>query len=99
MSEQGLSPSRPGEEQDDVTASEAATHAFCAKAWHLERVRGVAPSSDALERRNAGVSRHYAHGARVKQFRRLAPRLMWWTAALFVLAAVLLVLAILTARQ
>lgn len=30
---------RPGQ-SDDVTASEAATYAFGAKAWHLERVLG-----------------------------------------------------------
>ena len=98
MRDRGIPLARPVEEEDDVTASEAATYAFCAKAWHLERVRGVAPSRDSQERRAAGVTRHEAHGARVEEFRRIGPRLVRWTAALFVLAAVLLVLAVLALR-
>ena len=32
-------------EGDDVTASEAAVYAFCAKAWHLEHVLLVSPDA------------------------------------------------------
>jgi hypothetical protein len=50
---------------DDVTASEAATYAFCAKAWHLEHVLGKAPSLRAAARRARGVRQHEQHGARI----------------------------------
>lgn len=56
--------SRSGE-SDDVTASEAASYAFCAKAWHLEQVLGQAPSPHAAERRARGVRQHEQHGQAV----------------------------------
>ena len=58
-----VEPERRGSgESDDVTASEAAAYAFCAKAWHLEHVLGKAPSQRATERRARGVERHEQHG-------------------------------------
>jgi hypothetical protein len=49
----------------DVRASELNTHAFCAKAWHLQRVLQVPPSRDATRRRVAGTARHERHGRAV----------------------------------
>lgn len=50
---------------DDVTASEAATFAFCAKAWHLEHVLGKAPSPGAAARHARGIQQHEKHGERI----------------------------------
>ena len=49
----------------DVRASELNTHAFCAKAWHLQHVLKVPPSRDATRQRVAGVARHERHGQAV----------------------------------
>ena len=81
----------------DVTASEAATYVFCAKAWHLERVLGRPPGAPALERRAQGSVGHAAHGARVGELQRLGPWLARGSVALLVLAAILLVAALLVA--
>jgi hypothetical protein len=85
--------------RDDVTASEAATYAFCAKAWHLEHVLGKPPSTAALGWRATGTARHDAHGAQVEEFRRVGPRLLLWSAALLVLAVMLLVFAVVAASH
>jgi hypothetical protein len=77
----------------DVTASEAAGYAYCAKAWHLQHVLGARPSAAVAARRVAGTERHREHGARVGELARLAPRLARWAAALLALALVLLALA------
>jgi hypothetical protein len=79
----------------DVTASEAAGYAYCAKAWHLQHVLGARPSAAAAARRAEGTARHRAHGSRVAALSRAAPRLRRSVAALLALAAVLLVLAVL----
>jgi hypothetical protein len=72
---------------DDVTASEAASYAFCAKAWHLERVLRVAPSADSSTRRERGVARHRAHGGRVALLQSHGRALAWVGAALLVVAS------------
>ena len=54
---------RPSE---DVTASEIAAHAYCAKSWHLERVLGVQASAQAAQRRSNGVAGHEDYGAAVR---------------------------------
>ena len=46
----------------DVSASEAATYAFCAKAWHLEHVICLRPSDAAREWRRLGTAAHLTHG-------------------------------------
>lgn len=53
---------RRADESDDVTVSEAAAYAFCAKAWHLEHVLWKAASPRAAQRRARGVRRHEQHG-------------------------------------
>lgn len=82
----------------DVTASEVAAYAYCAKAWHLERVLGASASSDAARRRAAGVDRHAAHGARVARARRAGPALAWGAAVLLALALLLAGLALVLGR-
>lgn len=52
--------------EDDVTASELAAFSYCAKAWHLERVVGVRPSTGASRQREAGIARHTRHGVQVQ---------------------------------
>lgn len=52
--------------RDDVAASELNTHAYCAKAWHLQYMLRVAPSRVAVERRVTGEAHHLAHGRAVE---------------------------------
>lgn len=79
---------------DDVTASEVASYAFCAKAWHLEHVLGRRPSTAAVNRREAGARQHAAHGMSLlaAQRSRLAAGLVAFFLA--VCAVVFFVLAI-----
>jgi hypothetical protein len=51
--------------EDDVTASEVAAYTYCAKAWHLERVRQVSPDARGQYRRAQGTARHVEHGTRL----------------------------------
>ena len=83
----------------DVTASELGTYAFCAKAWHLERVLGARPSSEAARLRTEGVQHHEQHGRQVELLHRTGPRLLQLSIALFVLGAVLVALAILVSLR
>jgi hypothetical protein len=69
---------------DDVTASEAASYAYCAKAWHLEHVLGKHPSRSAVTSRDAGTAAHLAHGQHMIRFRR---RTSWLLAASLLLLA------------
>jgi hypothetical protein len=78
--------------------SEAASYVFCAKAWHLERVVKVAPSAASRSRREGGVARHRAHGARVAVLRRAGPALARGAVLLVVLALLLLAAAALLGR-
>ena len=48
--------------RDDVMASEAAAHAFCAKAWHLEYVLRREASAEVSQRRAEGTVRHALAG-------------------------------------
>jgi len=69
-------------ESDIIRASEIGQYAFCARAWWLQRVKGVAPQNvSALE---AGRAGHGAHGRIVLRAERT------WRLAfvLFALAAV-----------
>lgn len=79
---------------DDVTASEAASYAFCAKAWHLERVVKSAPPADVVRRREDGAGRHEADGERLVRARRFRSRMLLLTVALLLLAGLLLLLAV-----
>lgn len=79
---------------DDVLASEAATYAFCAKAWHLEHVLQWPVAKQVAERRATGTALHEAHGERLVSGRRMRTRLVFWSILLLGLAAVLLVLGL-----
>jgi hypothetical protein len=68
VSDRTLGPERMPDPGADVTASEAAAYAFCAKAWHLEHVLDKAPSAAARERRAGGAAEHEAHGAEVVRY-------------------------------
>jgi hypothetical protein len=80
---------------DDVTASEVAAYAYCAKAWHLERVLGKPVDGSATSRRAAGVDRHLEHGARLARGARLGRRALPASVMLLILAAVLFAAAML----
>lgn len=82
----------------DVTASEIASYAYCAKAWHLRQVLDEAPSRQAAVRQEAGVLAHLNHGARVKRLAWLERRAGSLIAALLVIGALLLGLAIVWSR-
>jgi hypothetical protein len=81
------------EESADVTASDLAAFAYCAKAWHLERVLGTAPTTSAAVKRNAGVAAHAQHGRHTmvqddsRRYGRTAIGLLL-LAALFILLAI-----------
>ncbi len=89
-------PSSPA--RDDVLASEAATYAFCAKAWHLEHALRRPPSEEAGHRRSEGAVLHDAHGAHVVTVQRTGRRLLVWSVGLLILAGVLVILALQTNR-
>ena len=86
---------RPNNEDDDVTASEVAAYAYCAKAWHLERVLHRSADTQARRLRVEGVERHVEHGAQLNRLHRFARRSFWLSVALLVLAVVLLVVGLL----
>jgi hypothetical protein len=71
------SPSRTARNQqvsEDVTASEVACYAYCAKAWHLEHVLRLATPDEVAKRRELGVMDHEAHGRRVRLMSTLVSR-------------------------
>jgi hypothetical protein len=71
------SPSRSAknqQESEDVTATEVACYAYCAKAWHLEHVLRLAPPGEIANRRELGVTDHEAHGRRVRLMSTLVSR-------------------------
>ena len=91
-------PGPPASAEDDVLASEAATYAFCAKAWHLEHALRRQPSNETVQRRSEGTARHDEHGARIGTIQRTGRRLVAWAVGLLILAGVLVLLALLANR-
>lgn len=87
---------RANQREADVTVSELAAFSYCAKAWHLERVVGVSPHSNAAVRREAGINEHRSHGAAVHatDARRRYATFAFWSllvaAALCALVAIIL---------
>jgi len=73
----------------DITASELAAFKYCAKAWHLEHVMHVRPSTGAVSNRHAGVVHHRRHGAAVRGGSWLARHARASVVILLVVAAVL----------
>ena len=91
-------PGPPSPAKDDVLASEAATYAFCAKAWHLEHALHRPPSAESVHRRSKGTALHDEHGAHVATAQSSGRRLVMWSVGLLILAAALVVLALLANR-
>lgn len=71
---------------DDVTASEIACYAYCAKAWHIEHVQHLAPPAETLDRRAAGVRAHELHGRDVELMSTLVRRQRRFIAVLLFVA-------------
>ena len=78
--------------EDDVTASEVAAYTYCAKAWHLERVRQVLPDARGQYRRAQGAERHLEHGTRLNWLRQYGRWSVRASVASLFLAIVLVVL-------
>lgn len=74
-------------ESTDVTASEIACYAYCAKAWHLEHVQHVVAPAETSRRREEGVAAHEAHGASVRTLGRERSRARIIVAVLLLIAA------------
>ena len=85
----------PPDSRTDVTASEVASYAYCAKAWHLRYVLRREPSGQAVAHQQAGVVSHEIHGMRVKTLAWLERRAPILVIGLSLLGAALVVLALL----
>ncbi|NLG27224.1 MAG: hypothetical protein GX557_04900 [Chloroflexi bacterium] len=70
--------------QPVLRASEVGRYAYCARAWWLQRVRGVEPRN--AEARQRGAERHSAHGRGVQRASRMAA----WALVLALIAVALL---------
>jgi len=86
---------RPDVEDDDVTASEVAAYAYCAKAWHLERVLHRSAGTEGQRLRTEGVERHVEHGSQLNRLHRFGRRSFRLSVALLLVAVVLLVVGLL----
>ena len=82
-------------DEEDVTASDVAAFAYCAKAWHLERVLRKPVDTAAMARRITGVDRHLDHGTRLARVGRFGRGALWASATLLIVAAILLAVAML----
>ena len=80
---------------DDVTASEVAAYAYCAKAWHLDRVLHRPADAQGQRRRTEGIEQHVEHGARLNRLHRFGRRSFSLSVALLILAVVLLMAGLL----
>ena len=83
----GTPPTSGRPESTDVTASEIACYAYCAKAWHLEHVQHVVAPAETVRRREDGVAAHEAHGASVRALGRERSGARVVVAALLLIAA------------
>ena len=86
---------QPENEDEDVTASEVAAYAYCAKAWHLERVLHRPVGAEAQRWRTEGVEHHVEHGARLNRLSRFGRWSFRVSVALLLLALVLSATAVL----
>ena len=86
-------------EDDDVTASEVAAYAYCAKAWHLENVVGRQPDTRGEERRDLGVAHHEVQGARVRRLQRVGQPLLRAALLLFAIGVALATVALVIGQR
>src|SRR5438876_11551391 len=82
----------PPDSHTDVTASEVASYAYCAKAWHLRYVMEREPARQASVRQHAGVVAHETHGVRVARLAWLERRAAIVVVGLLLVGAALLTL-------
>lgn len=80
--------------EDDVSVSEVAAYAYCAKAWHLEYVLGHGVDSSVEERRESGIADHQAHGKRLRRLQRVGRPLLRAAVILFALSIGLAITAL-----
>ena len=85
----------PPDSHADVTASEVASYAYCAKAWHLRYVMEREPSRVASVHQEAGVVAHEVHGTRVGRLVWLEGRAAVLITGLLLVGALLLAVALL----
>jgi len=95
MTENQPQAGQPPDAHTDVTASEVASYAYCAKAWHLRYVLRREPSRQASAHQQTGVVAHEIHGVRVKRLAWLERRAPILVLGLGLLGAALMVLALL----
>jgi hypothetical protein len=88
----GPSRAQPPASTGDVTASEIACFAYCAKAWHLQYVLGAPVRETVARRRKQGVAEHDRHAGRVYLLGRLGQR-RWSLVVLFLVIAAAAVMA------
>lgn len=89
----------PRSRRVDVSASEAASYVFCAKAWHLEHVLGEIASAAGYERRAVGVEEHAAHGASIRSANRGSTWLVRSLVTVLALALAVLILGLLMSSR
>lgn len=95
MTEKRSQPGLPPDSHADVTASEVASYAYCAKAWHLRYVMEREPSRVASVRQEAGVVAHETHGSRVGRLVWLEGRAAVLITGLLLVGGLLLAVALL----
>ncbi len=95
MADNQLQSPLPPDSHADVTASEVASYAYCAKAWHLRYVLGRAPSRQAFVHQQAGVVAHETHGLAVRRLAWLERRATGLVVGLLLLGAALVAVVLL----
>ncbi len=95
MTEKRSQSGLPPDSHTDVTASEVASYAYCAKAWHLRYVMEREPSRQATVRQEAGIVAHEIHGRRVGRLVWLEGRAAVLITGLVLVGALLLAVALL----
>lgn len=95
MTEKRSQSGLPPDSHTDVTASEVASYAYCAKAWHLRYVMEREPSRVASVRQEAGIVAHEIHGSRVGRLVWLEGRAAVLITGLLLVAGLLLAVALL----
>lgn len=78
----------------DIAISELASFAYCAKAWHLEKVVGVSAMPAVRRNRDAGVAHHVAHDRQARSAIQVSRRIRVLPFVLILIAVALFAAAI-----